>query len=182
MTDAEKILVENLREALKGSQRYVLLTISAAMSLLLLQLATLRQGDAIEPIGLPGLVVSANPSEVRMLLIGFIFILPAIATSANAHANEIAKKILDIDVRNAVLTYPSLATDTDPWIRRGSAFLPVVLVVFSQLLWFLSQTDRDWFDSILWSLMIVMPSIVLTRELRNPVGYISGSPEQTRTT
>jgi hypothetical protein len=102
--DADKILVENLREALGASQRYVILAITASLSLLLLQLALVGSGGGPSPIELQGLVVATDPKVARIVLFGVVFILPAMAFSANSRANEIAGNITNKELGNAALT------------------------------------------------------------------------------
>jgi hypothetical protein len=173
--DAEKILVDNLREALGASQRYFIFAITASLSLLLLELALIGGGSTA--IELQGLVVATDPGIARMVLFGAIFILPVMAISANSRANKIAKKISNEELREAALTYPSLATEEEAWLRIGSAILPIVLTTFSQILRLFSQTEMNWSNFISGLLVVALPSLSLAYEIRSPVGSPSSSPK-----
>jgi hypothetical protein len=173
--DTEKILVDNLREALGAGQRYVILAITASLSLLLLELALVGGGST--PVELQGLVVATEPSVARLVLFGAIFILPVMAIGANSRANKIAGKILNKELREAALTYPSLATEEEAWLRIGSAIFPIVLTTLSQLLRLFSQTEMNWSDFISGLLVVALPSLGLAYETRNPVGSPPSSPK-----
>ena len=141
MDDKLAILLENFRETLRRSDKYVKLATGAAVFFLMIAL-TWKRADAVS---IPGFLAIDRASAVALVLTVFW-----ISTLMAAYAVERARRMLfhfeaEPQLFYAVMTYPALATERWPAVRYAAVLLPlaVVLIGLGQISWFRAPGDFD---------------------------------------
>ncbi len=170
MTEAEKILVDNLVESLRQLQRYMVWSFGAAIYFLLLTISrpneVLLKFDAI-----PG-AISFNMAVT--IVVTVYWVLGTQASFSLARAQRIISMLASQqDILNALLTYPCIPTTKVYGPRMALAVLPPVFVVTGFALVFGRALLSYW--PIIGMLLLSVPHGVLTYELRTAVG--GGNPD-----
>jgi hypothetical protein len=158
--DPKQILVSNLCEALKQLQRYLVLALVASLSLMLLQLSSTPQSDG-QMIQLPGIVTTVDVRMAKLILGAAHFILGLLAIASIENGRNIALKINDLQLRDAALSYPSVVTDADPWVRRPASLAPALFFLITLAVWTYKHPGRDWSSVIMAFSFGVLPYVVL---------------------
>jgi hypothetical protein len=129
MEDIEKILIENLKEALKSAQTYLLTGMGAALFLLLLTI----QGRFNQPnevnVGVPFVGLSAPTSAAAFIALGIYLLSGCIVLVLNNTCRRIEEKLRQSKTESlldAVLTYPSLIR-TSRLMGVGAALITFLL-------------------------------------------------------
>ena len=178
--DHNVILVENFRESLNLYQRSLVWAMTAAAAFFMLTLS-LRNPKLPSVSVLYG---ELSGPAAWFVALGLFFVLGILAASALRNA-EAALGRLDVEskVVEAVLLYPSLATNTNGFVRVGTVlFSPiVVLIAFGLELWREADGEvaRDvwwWFGLALFVVLIAAPYLAIVSRVRHQLGTQSSKP------
>ena len=147
MTEIEKLLLENLLEALRQIQSYLVLAFGASASALALAVTLWKWGKRQEELRpklvpepakkekpeqapeypevvVPGVAVALNPYIAEAVFLALTCVAGLMAGYAAQSASVIASRLRSVHgLLEAVSTFPSIATSPDLAVR----FLPVVL-------------------------------------------------------
>jgi hypothetical protein len=113
MTDHTDILVENLRETLKGAHTYLLTGYGAALFLLLLAIqGKLAPTAKEEDLNIPFVGLSAPTFAAAFVALAICILSGCVVFRFVRHTMYIQKQFADPDskLRDAAMTYPSLLT------------------------------------------------------------------------
>ena len=157
--DPKQVLVNNLCEALKQLQRYLVLALVASLSLMLLQLSSIPLGGQM--IQLPGVVTTVDVRIAKLILGAAHFLLGLLAIASIENAKNIALKINDQELRDAALSYPTVATDTDSWVRRPACLAPALFFLIALAAWTYKHPKREWAFVIAAFIFGVLPYLAL---------------------
>jgi hypothetical protein len=97
----------------------------------------------------------------KAILAAAHFMLGALAIASIDNAKKIASRIKDPQVRDAALSYPNIATETDPWIRGLACLSPAAFFLIAVGVWTYRRPERDWVNVIMAFSFGVMPYVVL---------------------
>ena len=164
-TDATKELVENLKEAIRLLQRYLVSSLMAAGAFAALAWAPV---DVVQVEQLP---VPISRGAALMLLGAVYFVTGLLASLTLDRANRIClllKQSTDALLIEAVLIYPSIPTMKASGPRVGLSLLPPVFVVAGIVKIFGNEIFALW--PIVGVLMLCLPSVLITYELRHGLG------------
>ncbi len=159
MASADEVLADNLREALGGVQKMLLLGTGAAIVYMLL---------AMQPPGGPD---SAGAGFARMLALMVALVAGAMAAVTAQQACRIEVHLRrNTALHNAVVTFPSVATLQDPAPRLFFAVAPGVMLAGGTYLVYV-----DAGDVVSWALvaLVALPYVVLGLRLRRPLRRVS---------
>ena len=125
--DPDVILVENFRESLNLYQRSLVWAMTASAAFFVL---TLSLGDPKLP-SVSVLYGQLSGPAAWFVALGLFFVLGILAGSALRSAEaSLAKLDVKSDVIAAVLLYPSLATNTNGFVRIGTVmFSPIAVLI-----------------------------------------------------
>jgi hypothetical protein len=119
--DSAALHVENLREALRQTQRYIVLAIGASAALAFLELGlAVRTEEGMRVTGFP---VAMTVPVAKLVLVAIYISVTWLALGIGYQLDLLAGRIKDAEVREAALNYPSAITSSDSWLR----FLGTVL-------------------------------------------------------
>ena len=115
MAEPKDILVENLKETLKGAERYFLLGSVSALFILLLAIRGQLAGGAVEQeIKVPIVDLTATTYSGAFIALAIYILSGWMILSVASHARqiigELTRKEENHDLRDAALTYPSMLT------------------------------------------------------------------------
>src|SRR2546425_2644221 len=180
MTEIEKVLVDNLKEALQQLQRYMVFGLGSSLFLLVLSSSHQQSGAGVE-IKVPGDFIP-GPVPLRMaaaIVVAAYWVAGVLAASAvfrpkrivqllRSNANSYAEgpkhneKLVE-----AVLTYPSI-----PTTKRHAPRL--MLSILLAILFVAAAFQSGWRPNTLWTfvpeLLLVLPYLALTLLLRTTIG------------
>ena len=180
MTEIEKVLVDNLKEAIQQLQRYMVFGLGSSLFLLVLSSSHQQSGAGVE-IKVPGDFIP-GPVPLGMaaaIVVAAYWVAGMLATIAAArpkrivwllrsNANSYAEgpkhneKLLE-----AVLTYPSIPTTKVHAPRIILSILPAILFIAAAL-------QSGWRPNTLWTSVLVgwlvLPYLALALLLRRAIG------------
>lgn len=114
MAEPKDILVENLKETLKGAERYFLLGSVSALFILLLALrGQLAAGAVEQEIKVPIVDLSATTFSAAFIALAIYILSGWMILSVASHAKHIKGELTRLEenkLRDAALTYPSMLT------------------------------------------------------------------------
>ena len=163
--DATKELVENLKEAIRLLQRYLVSSLMAAGAFAALAWAPV---DVVHVEQLP---VPISRVAALMLLGAVYFVTGLLASLTLDRANRIClllKQSTDALLIEAVLIYPSIPTMKASGPRVGLSLLAPVFVVAGIVKIFGNEIFAPW--PIVGVLMLCLPSVLIAYELRHGLG------------
>lgn len=129
MEDIEKILVGNLKEALKSAQTFLLTGMGVALFLLLLAIQGRFNQPNEETVGMPFVGLSAPTGAAAFIALGIYILSGGIVLVLNSTCQRIEEKLRQSKTEgllDAVLTYPSLIR-TSRLMGVGAAFITFLL-------------------------------------------------------
>lgn len=187
MSDAEKILVDNLKESLHQLQRYMVFGLGSSLFLLVLVWSTRNRLSGEVSIKLPGewLPGPVSLPIAAAIVLSTYWISGMLATIVVSRANHIVELLKDSlrlsseDLSNssklleAVLTYPSIPTTRVHGPRLGLALLPPIFIAVASLM---SELRPNSYWRVVGLAMLVLPYIVLAVQLKTAIG---GQPPDT---
>lgn len=167
--DTTDILIENLREALRQIQRSVVLGVVASLSLMLLQFST----ASVQPVQLPGPVVPVGPSTAKFILVAVHVVAGFMAFTSVEVARGIAREIKNDQMRDAALSYPSFATNSDPVVRVFTCLAPPLFFTIAIVAWAITRRgEEDTWQFVIMAFVFGVPPylavFIWTRELIAP--------------
>lgn len=183
------ILADNLRESLNLYQRSLVWAMTASAAFFVLSVTL---GDPVVP-SVPVLYGKLSGPSAWFIALGLFFVLGILSGSALSNAELVLSELqrptagspgppLEPDVLNAILLYPSLATNANGWIRVGTVmFSPIiVLIAFGlELRRESASTSVDvfsWLRLIGLVALIAAPYLNTARRLWRPIGSRSDKP------
>jgi hypothetical protein len=135
--DRDAILVDNLRGALDLYQRSLVWSMTAAAAFFVL---TLSLGDPKFP-SVSVLYGQLSGPAAWFVALALFLVLGILATSALSNAEAILTRLSpEPELLEALLLYPSLATNPNGFVRIGSVMFPPIAV----LLGFGLELRREW--------------------------------------
>jgi hypothetical protein len=176
--EREKILVDNLLACLNLYQRSLVWAMTASFAFFLL---TLRLRDQSQP-KVPMLYTEINLTTAWCLALALFFVFGGFALSALHRAEAILTKLNPpTELREAILLYPSLATNQNILVRVGSVLLcPMALVtgIVIELRHGFTREERSWKNQpwetwagyLILSLIIIGVYGELARQVWQPFG------------
>jgi len=186
MTEAQKILLTNLIEALRQIQGCLVIAIGASLSALVLAVPRKRVQLELEPelttivtkieakpelanISIPGMSVPLSPSIAQAVLLLLTLVMGILADYAADSANDIASQLRSLpSVLAAASTFPSIATSRNLPMRFIPILAPAVfgsLAVCLQLL-----REKAPVTAFLYPLLfIILPYLYLAHALWHPI-------------
>jgi hypothetical protein len=181
----DEILLENLRRSLDFYQQSIVWSMTAAAACFLLAL-TLRNPKS-PPIQV--LYGEVSVSLAWAIAFAITFVLGILASSAAANVERVlAKMSVEDDIREAILLYPSLATNSSGLVRIGTALIPPLLVFSAFEMELINEfylggrqpiprTVEDWFGTLLIFILVLAPySTIVGRLRRNFVPMVARTP------
>ena len=170
----EYILVTSLRHALDRCQRYLTLDLGAALFVLLIVLNATRAGETpLSDISLPSGLPTTSPLIAISLVLSVYWVSGAMASYMVARAKRIDAALHAHEaLREAALTYPSIATIRVPLPRLLAATLPALLVLAAFIIEAVAQGTGSLrsFHTYFGLSLLASPYLTLVAELRHPVG------------
>ena len=163
--DARKELVENLKEAIRLLQRYLVSSLMAAGAFAALAWAPL---DVVQVEQLP---VPISRGAALLLLGAVYFVTGLLASLTLARAKRIClllRQSTDPLLIEAVLMYPSIPTTKVHGPRVGLSLLPPVFVVAGIVKIFGNELFALW--PIVGVLMLCVSPFLIAYELRHALG------------
>ncbi len=164
--DASKELVDNLKEAIRLLQRYLVSSLMAAGAFAALAWAPVEVVQVEMQLPVP---ISRGAA---LLLLGAVFFVTGLLASLTlARAKRIClwlRQSTDPLLIEAVLTYPSIPTMKVHGPRVGLSLLPAVLIVAGIVKIFGSKLFAGW--PIVGVLLLCIPPFLIAYELRHALG------------
>ena len=164
MANDKDILVENLKETLKGAQTYLLAGYGTAIFLLLLAMqGKLAAGAKEEDMSIPFVGLSAPTFTAAVVALAICFLSPFVVLIFLRHSKDIQKELVDVDSKkllNAVLTYPSLLTTRSKFSVVLAAG-PGLLLACALLLSFYSS--HGFTKAAITGVLFAVPYLILAR-------------------
>lgn len=164
--DAQEILVEHLREALRQLQRYLAAGLATALSLVLLALAPAGHNA---PITVPVISIAASPYLVKALLLAVYIGSGFLCYSTVLDARKIAARITDKDIRSAAVSFPTVASSADHGLRRLGTIAPALIFAFFLAIDFYFAEARPFQKYLLFVLFGIMPYVGVAYEVSQPL-------------
>jgi hypothetical protein len=186
MTEADKLLVANLLEALRQIQSCLILGIGASFSALVLAIPRRRVVLELEPelterkekieanpelanVSVPGVSVPLSPSIALLVLLMLTVVMGLVADYAAYSVIGIASQLRSFPkVLEAISTFPSIAIAHNLSLKFIPALAPALLASIAVCL----QLARDRSTLIalgVWLLLIIVPYAYLAHLLRHPI-------------
>ena len=167
MANKDDILIHNLRDALQQAQRYILWGILCSLLALLLSIDAPQLTVSGGKVDLPH-VGTINPGSAAMILMVAYFVLGLLANSAISQIRKIITMIDKEFIAHYTLTYLSVVTISNGFIRLGAILLPPVLLVATLVVEYVRGADlTPW--SIVGILVFASPYIFLAYRLKKPI-------------
>jgi len=165
----DKILADNLLEAFRQLQRYLVLGLGSALFYLLLARANAAPSESAAMVALPSGLLATDPRFASTLAITLYWGAGAFATWIVSRADRIVKELKrrQPSALEALLTYPTLGTYRIHGPRLGAVLLPPILVVSAGFLY--SQWKMSS-QSVALTAFLIIPYLVLTVQLRVAIG------------
>jgi len=150
MDDLSTLRIQNYRECLVQSQRYLVLALGTAVAAWVLRAGTSRTEDLV---ALPGMFVRVDAPTARLAFVALNFLSAALATYTVETAQRLANSLnVDAPVASIVYEYPSIVTSPYPAVRLGGPLLGAGLVLWTQLSW--AWPLKEW-NGAVWAAIIV---------------------------
>jgi hypothetical protein len=171
--NVEQIRVDNLREALRLLQRCIVTALATSLSLLLLEFASSPSGVQQPAIQIPGLLVGVGASAAKLILFAAYSISGFVAFAAILHIKHIARSIVNNEVRDAALAFPTVTTMTDRGLAQVGILFPTLLFVITAIhyvhgIW---PVDTDESGPAIGALLLgVMPYVGVVMQWRIGLG------------
>ena len=178
LLEREKILIDNLLACLNLYQRSLMWALTASCAFFLL---TLRLRDPSQP-KVPLLYTEINLAMAWCLALALFLVFGGFALSALHRAEAILTKLNPPpELREAILLYPSLATNQNILVRAGSVLLCPLAIVTGivielwhgftreELSW-KHQPWETWGGYLILSLIIIGVYGGLARQVWQPFG------------
>ncbi|WP_433971890.1 hypothetical protein [Tunturiibacter lichenicola] len=174
--EKDEILVENLRRSLDFYQQAIVWSMTAASVCLLLSLR-LRNPNS-PPIEVLYGVVNVSFGWAVAFAATFVFGIVAWSAIENV-ARILGRMSVEEDLREAVLMYPSFATNPNKWVRFGTALLPPFLGLVASGIELINESHLpggqpllhrsmgQWVGCIMWLLVLFGPYEGIIRGLRS---------------
>jgi hypothetical protein len=172
MPNEQEIYIENFKESLKDSERFIRLSILCAGLLVVLSDSALSSMSKNESMEIGGVKLK-GPLAFIVLLIGYIS-LPLLSITALNRCIAIGSKIKDAATRAALITNLSIAT-APIGMKWFLCLLPWLLVIISY--WVeLEKTKGFQFSAIVGILAVSIPYVYLLQKLISfPQDILKGS-------
>src|SRR4030095_5676551 len=164
--DAQEILVENLREALRHLQRYLAVGFATSLSLVLLALAPPEQNA---PITVPVISIAAAPFLVKTLLVATYIGSGFLCYSTILDARKISIRISDKFVRSLAVSFPTVATSADRGLRLMGTILPSLIFILFLIIDLYYAETRPFQKYLMLKIFGVMPYVGVTYEANQPL-------------
>jgi hypothetical protein len=168
MDERQKMQVENLREYLKLYHQLLLLMLTVSMAFFLFSWR-FEEGRRIDfyQIGVP----------INLAWIGILVLFPCFAGFAFATLNraaEILERLKSSNLLDAILQYPSVATDRSRLVRLGPVLLPVLLIAGGMSMEFIREAaagaDKDWGFASIVAFFVLYPTYKILGRVTHPLG------------
>lgn len=127
MVDVVEIQIDNLREALRLLQRCLVTALATSISLVLLEFAAIASGAQQPTYQIPGVYVAVAAGTAKLILFVAYSASVFVAFSAILHIKHTARLIADAKIRDAVLSFPTIATMKDRSLTGFSIAIPPIL-------------------------------------------------------
>jgi hypothetical protein len=164
--DVRKELVENLKEAIRLLQRYLVSSLMAAGAFAALAWTPVSVVQIEMQLPVP------IPRVAALLLLGAVYFVTGLLASLTlARANRIClllRQSTDSLIIDAVLMYPSIPTMKVHGLRVGLSLLPPLFIVAGIVKIFGNKLFAV--APIVGILMLCIPPLVITYELRHALG------------
>ena len=191
MTEIEKLLVENLLEALRQIQSYLVLAFGASASALALAVTLWKWGkrqEELRPrlvpeptpkqgpkpaseypeVAVPGISVALNPLIAELVFLALTCVAGLMAGYAAQSATAIASRLRSVHgLLEAAATFPSIATSPYSAVRFIPVLLPPLLASCAACLE-LRREKAAPTAFFFWLLFIIGPYFLLGLALRRP--------------
>jgi len=164
--DAQDILVEHLREALRQLQRYIAAGLATALSLVLLALAPAAPKA---PITVPVISIAADPYLVKNLLLAAYIGTGFLCYSTVLDARKIAARITDKNIRAAAASFPTVARSADRGLRLSGTLSPAAIFTIFLAVDLYYAEARTFEKHLGLRLFGVMPHVGVAYEVSNPL-------------
>ena len=165
MEDIEKILIDNLKEALKSAQTYLLTGIGVMLFLLLLVIQGRFNQPNDENVVMPIVGLSAPTGAAAFIALGIYLLAGGIVLVLNSTCQRIEEKLRQSKTEgllDAVLTYPSLIR-TSRLTGVGASLMTFLLGTAAL---FASWYPRGrHFSSLFSAMLLSSPYLVLSWKL-----------------
>ncbi len=165
--DAQQILVEHLREALRQLQRYLATGLATSLSLVLLGLAPAAGQQA--PITVPLVYMAAERSVLKILLIAAFIGSGFLCYSTVLDARKIAVRITDKAIRSAAASFPTVASSSDRSLRLVGTILPALIFVIFVVIDYYHAETRSVQNYLTLVLFGVAPYCGVVYEVSQPL-------------
>ena len=153
--EREKILVDNLIACFSLYHNSLVWAMTAAVVFFLL---TLRLRDPSRP-KVPLLYTEINLTTAWLIALALFFVFGGVAVTALHRAESILTNLNpSTELREAILLYPSLATNQNIVVRVGSVLLcPIAIVtgIVIELRHELTWKNQPWVGYLLFSIIII---------------------------
>ena len=176
--ERDMILIDNLRESLNLYQRSLIWAMTAAAAFFIL---SVNLGNPTMP-SVPILYGELSRPVAWIVALGLSIVLGILAGSALGNAKANLSRVSKLegvgqDVLDDILLYPSLATNSNGWVRVGTVlFSPVTVLIGFGL-----QISREWTGGAhrdpswwvglaLFVVLIAAPYVVIASQVWQRVG------------
>ncbi len=180
--ERETILLENLRESLNFYQRSLVWGMTAAAAFFFVTLSL----DNSATLTVPVVYGEVSRPAAWGIAFGLYYVLGILAASFLKNVKVILLKLKEVepeiapDVLEAVLLYPSLATNISRSVRVGSALFPPTAIMIAFALRLYVEAGRGdgmkqetWWFLPLLMLLMALPYLYIAKRVWHPV-----SPEE----
>jgi hypothetical protein len=161
----EDILVENLKESLRATHRYIVSGAASSLFILLQALQHLEQpeSDIETPVTIPIVGISAKPGIAVLIALVIYFLSAFLANFSIDRAQQLVKKLLSCpDMVIAALTYPSLPTIQNPFTRVGAALSPaLIFTIYFTVAYHKNQEIEARRNIIIIGILMAAPYLLL---------------------
>lgn len=173
MTTVTELLLANLEDALKQTQRYLLAGALAAGLLFSVTLDVPRLTETSERVELPAIGALDPAMATYALMIAYV-VLGVLAAAALRHAQRLAASIDNRDLAHAALRRLSIATTRSRTVRLGSVLLAPALFVAGYLVE-KQRLDTPVSGNVILGLVVLsLPYLWLLLQLWNPISAAEG--------
>jgi len=170
--ERDKILVDNLLACFSLYQNSIVWAMRASFAFFLL---TLRLRDPSQS-KVPLFYTERNLTTAWLIALALFFVFGALALTALHRAEAILTKLNpSTELREAILLYPSLATNQSILVRVGSVLLCPIAIVTSiviELRYEFTWKNQPWVGYLLFSIIIIGVYGELARQVWQPFGSL----------
>lgn len=162
-SEVDKIKAENLKETLSQIQTYLIWGIGSALSFFILS-STNPTSTTIQ-VPLPGAFISVTPGLAETIALAICWISGALASYAHERAQRIVLSLQhNREMLDALLLYPSIATEIYSAVRVAPAFISAVLLITGLISkWTSLQVEILW--RVFVFLILLSPYLYLIIQL-----------------